>query len=273
MRRVALVVAAVLLAAGATPAQGSSQAASQAPVLGTLVLSGSGGQQLELEVSERTLDLELPLDSTPRMAGPDGTVGGVLLQRQPNMSLRGALLLTNVPGFTEAVGTDLIGQGIAHLPQGRYVVTLLGSGPQHLTFGVRGRQGRTTLSASGPGRSITRSSFGAAPAVDAFSEDFEIRAPVSILAMSIGSGGGAQQASSREWCISRAASRADVCTFSFHSTRSTSVGSVGGATWETYPLYGALRREPFVFSGRSLSAGGTTASHAVVVIDVPQPPQ
>lgn len=266
MRLTPLLAAAALLLV--TSGAHAADAGGRGDGPGTVVVTGAGGQAAVLEVTEPRLTLDYRLDG-PRLPGPDGTVGGVLVQRLPDRALHGVVLLTNVPGFSGTAGLGLVGGTHTQLPRGRYALTLLGDGPQRVVFDTAGRDGTTTLTATGPARSITRTAFGSSAVVHDFSQEFLITSGSTLLAMSMGSAGALQQASTQMWCLTRAERRQDVCLQPRESRRSTSVASTDGAVWEAVSLEGPLRRGAYVFAGRATSVGAGTASHSVVVVDLP----
>lgn len=244
----------------------AATAASAQDGSGSLTVTGRGGQSVVLDVPPAGLRLDHPGATTPRLPGPDGTVGGLLVQRASDSSLFAGLLLMNTPGRQHLTAVDLIGQGSSRLPRGRYVVTLIGSGSQTITFPSAGPGPDRTVRATGPARPLTRSVYGAGAPLSSWSDEIAVKAPLSVLSFSVGGGGDAQQGSSTLWCLGRAEDPDDGCTFPSAATTDRSPG--GGGTWTTAHFVGSVPPGALRFAGRGVSAGGA-AAHLGVIVDVP----
>src|SRR4051812_5003315 len=85
-------VAALVVALLVAPA---AQAAP--PRSAPLVIVGSGGQTAVLTVPAGGMDVAYPFFSEPRLAGPDGTIHGVVIQRRSDGRLVAGMLLLNAP--------------------------------------------------------------------------------------------------------------------------------------------------------------------------------
>jgi hypothetical protein len=243
-------------------------AAHAAPRSARLVVSGQGGQTLTLSVPTAGLDISYPLFVQSRLAGPDGTVGGVAIQRVSDGRLVGGLLLINAPGFNRALGIQLVDVDRTHLARGRYRLTLLGRGRQQVELVQRGTDRSRRLTARGDARPITRTVAGTAGPVDSWSVALGRTGGGDYVLIGAGSGGDWQQAEDASMCLRATSAVAAAPCVSGDGGGFISPGPGGSAAWSMmlYPP-GALERSAYTFSGRVVGIGpSSTTGHAAVVI-------
>jgi hypothetical protein len=265
MRRVLALAAALVVAL-------STAAVSETPPPRTqLRITGVGGQQAVLTVPEGGMRIDFPFFSTPRLPGPDGAVGGVLIQQLPSRTLVGGLLLQNVPGFDGALELGLVGFDGVQLPRGRYALTLLGTGPQSVALDLR-QQASRTLKARGPARPVTRTTFGASPALHTWSDPVRVPAGQALVVLGSGAGGDHQQASLDQSCFRRAADDDGRCLPPDGSGVVASPGAGAAASWGSqFFSTDPEQAGDHVFSGRIAAVGPqSTAAHSTVLISLPR---
>lgn len=265
MRRLAVLVSALVLLVGAGTATAGPRAAA-------LRISGIGGQSAVLTVPAGGMRVEYPFFSTPRLPGPDGALGGVLIQDLRTREALGGLLLQNVPGFPTALETGLLHFERVDLRPGRYLLTLLGTDRQTVTLPVRHRRGDVRLTAGGPARPITTSAFDADSTLHTWSEPVRLPAAESILILGSGAGGENQQAAHEQSCFRAADEDDGLCLPADSETTAVSPGAGAAAWWGSLMfLTDPGQAGEYVFSGRTLSLGTpSTAAHSGLVIRVPR---
>jgi hypothetical protein len=260
MRRGGLVLVVLAAVLSAPTARAASRSA-------PLVVAGLGGQSAVLTVPAGGAVVEYPFFVEPRLAGPDGTVGGVVIQRVRDGRLVGGTALLNVPGFDRALNVDLVDFERTKLPAGRYRLTLLGRGRQTVHLTVHGFVPARQLTAGGPAVPITRGTAGTSQTVDVWSEPLgQIRTGDFVLA-GAGSGGANQQADERSMCVQAGTTAADHPCVPGDAV-GLSPGSGGAAGWSGV-LYrpGVLKPGRYVFSGHAGAVGpSSTSGHVSVVI-------
>ncbi|TAL25344.1 MAG: hypothetical protein EPN99_01780 [Frankiales bacterium] len=266
MRRIAGLVTAFVLLVGA------GAATAEPPAPSTLRISGLGGQSAVLTVPAGGMRVEYPFFSTPRLPGPDGTVGGVLIQDLRTREALGGLLLQNVPGFSTALETGLLHFERVDLRPGRYVLTLLGTDRQTVTLPVRHKRGDLRLNARGPARPITTTAFDASSTLHTWSAPVQLPAAESILVLGSGAGGDNQQISYEQSCFRAAAEDDGRCLPADSDSTFVSPGAGAAASWSSFMfLTDAGQAGDYVYSGRAVSLGtSSTAAHSSLVIRIPR---
>ena len=256
----ALTVAAVLAV---------SPVALAAPRSPALVVSGSGGQTAVLTVPRGGLDVLYPVFTEPRVPGPDGTVGGVVIQRVGDGRLVGGLLLQNAPGFERAMPIPLVDFDHTVLPAGRYRLTLLGSGRQTVHLPVRRTTKVRHLLARGTGRPITRVLTSTSAIASRWSDAIGRITARDYVVIGAGSAGEFQQASENHLCL-QPQEATGPCLVSGGFTVTPGDGAAG--TWAGYLFRaGSLAPGAYVFSGDAVGVGPeSTTAHAGVVISLPR---
>jgi hypothetical protein len=265
MRRLGVLAVAVLVLLGAGAATAAPPATSQ------LRVSGVGGQSAVLTVPAGGLRIDYPFFSTPRLAGPDGSIGGVLIQDLRTRAVVGGLLLQNVPGFSVALELGLVGFDGVRLRPGRYAFTLLGSERQTVTLPVRRDGPDVVLDARGSARPITSTAYAASPAAHLWSDPISIGTARSIVVLGRGSGGELQQASAEQACF-RPAAEDELCLQPDMSSTFVAPGAGSSASWATMMLdMGSEQAGDYHHSGRIASVGpANAAAHSSVIISVPR---
>lgn len=244
-------------------------AAQAAPPSAPLVVSGAGGQTVALTVPPGGIDVGYPFFTEPRLPGPDGTAGGVAIQRASDGRLVGGVLLLNAPGFEEAVSVQLVDFEHTKLGPGRYRLTLLGTGHQEVHLTLRGTSRARHLVGRGAARPITRVVAGTSGPVDTWSAGLGRTGGGDYVLIGAGSGGNAQQAEDAAMCL-QASADADAPCLDGDSGSFVSPGLGSAAAWSMmlYPP-GALERSTYTYSGRVIGLGPTsTTGHAAVVISL-----
>jgi hypothetical protein len=257
MRRGALAFVVAVLMSAAIPAHAQDNQR-------LVTFRGNGGQTAIWNAASAST-IAFPVFDHPRLAGPDGTVGGVLFQQGPDV-VGGAVLL-NAPGFDYAVVLPLGGgpEGI-RLPPGRYRVTLLGNTRQDLTAIARTGPARH-VSFSGPARPITRAFSSTGAPLDTWSERLGALKPNDRLILGHGAGG-VLEAHAAQTCLQRG----DVAPSGpcLDATDETFNGP-DSASWSASEQTVGADAGPFVYSGQIEAAGvGVTAGHVAVVVS-PRP--
>lgn len=262
-RGAALAALLAVLAASAPAVAASGQA--------RLVVSGTGGQQVVLTVPSGGLRLDYPFGASPRLTGPDGTVGGLLIQRLPQRTLSGGLLLMNAPGFDQAVEIGLVGDQNLRLPPGEYALTLLGSQRQVVSLPLPQSRKDVRLATSGPIRRTIVATFGSGAAVHAWDETVAVPTTRNVVVVGNGSGGVFQQASAGASCFAPAAAAIDACVPPDEISVVPSPGADAAANWgASIYLPGSLNAASYRYSGRAAAVGAGTAAHSVAVISLPR---
>jgi hypothetical protein len=232
----------------------------------TLVVSGRGGQSVVLSVGAGGLTLGYPFLTESRLPGPDGTIGGLVIQRLHDQRLLGGVLLQNAPGFDSALDLPLVGFDKTRLAPGRYRVTLLGTGRSSVHLDVLAGRAPKRLTAAGPARPITRTASGSGSPIDTWSERLGRLTASDYLVVGAGSGGAAQQGDDAALCVQPTAAAAGTpCIggdgFGFSP-------GAGSASWSD-SLYapGDLKPDSYTFTGHAAGAGPSSVSgHEAVVI-------
>ena len=251
-------VAAVVLSLLAVAAPGA-HAAPQ----GRLHLAGTGGQTAVLDVGRGGLVVDYPFWMESRLAGPDGAVGGVVIQDKATRKLVGGVLLENAPGFEEALGIPLVDFQGTKLPAGHYELTLLGTGRQEVTLPLRGRSDTIELAGKGRPRPSTRTVAADALAVDRWADDIGKVKAHDYLVAGAGGGGTLQQGGYSDFCVRRAQ---DPCESGGWMFVSPGPGSSSGWSAQLYPP-GHLPAGSYSFEGTTIGAGpASTVGHTAVVI-------
>ena len=255
---VAVALAAVLVAVAAP-------AAAAAPAV-PIVVSGLGGQSTQLVAPRGGLVIEYPLFREPRLPGPDGAVGGVVIRRASDGRLVGGEVLQNAPGFNRALTITLVGTDRTVLAAGRYAVTLLGAGRQAVHLTLRGHAHGGRLLARGPARPITRVIAATAPVASAWSDALGTLSSQDYLVTGAGSGGDNQQASEQDLCLQQQGAVAAPCLIGGGMTFTPGPGGAGSWSGDLYPP-GTLRTGSYLFTGNAVGAGpmSVTGRAAVVI--------
>ena len=264
MRRLGVVVAVLAVLVGATTA-------SAAPGGARLQVSGAGGQSAVLTVPAGGMRVEYPFFENAQLAGPDGTIGGVLIQEMRTRKPVGGVLLQNVPGFDGmTLAHGLLGYEGVRLAPGRYLLTMLGSSRHTVSLPVRAGRG-STLTARGAARPITRSVFADDASLHTWSDAVAISGR-SIVVLGAGSGGDLQQAGTGDSCFRPAADDDGMCLHPDVSSTFVAPGAGASASWSTLLFeMGAERAGAYRHSGRVAGIGpSSTAAHSGVVITVPR---
>lgn len=266
MRRTGVLAVALLVLLGAGAATAAPPATSQ------LRVSGAGGQSAVLTVPAGGLRVDYPFFSTPRLPGPDGSIGGVLIQDLRTRAVVGGLLLQNVPGFSVALELGIVGFDGVSLRPGRYALTLLGTDRQTVTLPVRRGGSDLVLAARGPARPITSSAYADSAAVHSWSDPLSLPAARSLVVLGSGAGGDLQQASVEQSCFRPVAEDDGLCLQPDMSSSFVSPGAGASASWSTMQFEtGAAQTGDYRHSGRVASVGaGSTAAHSSVLIAMPQ---
>ncbi|MDT7573264.1 MAG: hypothetical protein QOE05_3438 [Actinomycetota bacterium] len=262
MRRRGAIAAVLLAALAAAPV------AVAAPRTGSLVVSGNGGQSAVLTVPRGGFDVEYPLFTEQRLPGPDGAVGGVVIQRARDGRLVGGVVLQNAPGFDHAIPVPLADVEHTALRPGRYRFTLLGTGPQTVHLAMRRTTKARHVVAGGSGKPITRVVAGSAPIGSAWSDQLGRITSRDYVLVSAGSAGDLQQASEEDMCLQATGSQSP-CLGASGFTVTPGEGRSGSWSAALYSP-GDLRSGDYVFSGNAVAVGpGSTSAHAAVVIALP----
>jgi hypothetical protein len=247
----------------------AAQAAPPRPTA-PLVVTGLGGQTAVLTVPRGGLDVGYPFFSEPRLPGPDGTVGGVVIQRPSDGRLVGGTLLLNAPGFDRALGLDLVDYGHTQLPAGRYRLTLLGSGRQEVHLAVRGATTSRRLVARGGATPITRTSAGTARTLDTWTADLGRTGGSDYVLIGAGSGGDQQQAENATMCLQATSAASGAPCLTGDGGGWITPGAGGAAGWSSmlFPP-DSLPRASYTFSGNAVGVGpSSTTGHAGIVISL-----
>ena len=263
MRRVGILIAAVVvLLAGPVAAEMPEPA-------GELRLSGAGGQRAVLDVGRDGMRIDYPFFRTPRVPGPDGAVGGVLIQRLSTGKVAGGLLLQNAPGFDGAIEMGLVGFDGVTLPKGRYALTLLGEGRQQVSLPLPSGR-RMALKAAGPARPISKTAFADGSALHTWSDDMQLSKRPSIVVLGSGGGGERQQAAETHTCFRPAADDDGLCLPPDSSGTMLAPGAGSSASWSNLTFFSeAGMAGDYVYSGRVVAAGLSETGHGSVVITLP----
>jgi hypothetical protein len=229
-----------------------------------VTFSGIGGQTASINVGETATDIVFPWFGHPRLAGPDGTVSGVLIQRGPDV-VGGAVLL-NAPGFDDAIMLPLGPSDGIHLQPGRYRVTMLGWTRQKLMAVTRSGAART-ISMTGPARPITRSFSSSGAPLDMWSHRLGRIKAGNTLVLGLGAGG-TLDAHAAQSCLQRGdVAPSGPCV----QGASKWLGGPDGASWGGSVQTVTSDEGPFVYSGQIETGGvNVTAGHVAVVIS-PRP--
>lgn len=255
------------LAAAAALLVGAAGGTAVAAPPPTLLVTGQGGQSAVLTLGSGGVTLGYPFFQEPRVPGPVGAVGGVVIQRVGDPRLVGGTVLQNSPGFDRAIDIPLIDFEKTRLRPGRYRFTLLGSGPRSVHLEVRAGSAPRKLTTRGPAVPITRSVGGTGSPMDSWSEDLGRIQPGDYLLVGAGSGGDGQQGDESDQCVQSQASPAgDPCVGG--QGIGLSPGAGGSASWSgsLYPP-GDLEPGGYTYTGHVIGLGpGSVAGHGAVVI-------
>lgn len=235
-----------------------------------LTVTGLGGQTALLTVPAGGMDLHYPMFLEQRLPGPDGAVGGVVLQRARDGALVGGVLLQNVPGFDRALDVPLLDVEHTALKAGTYRLTLLGAGRQAVHLTVRGSSRARHLVAHGRAAPITRVVAATSAGLHTWSDALAIKGGDYVV-LGAGSGGDLQQADEAQMCLQSQSDPSGGACLPGGGV-GTSVGAAGAASWSG-ELYAPGDLEPggYLFGGQAVGVGPRSAAgHASVVISVPR---
>ena len=247
---------AVIAALSTAPAQAAEQGE------GLLAFSGVGGQALTLTVSGRPLKLAVPF-AHPRLAGQDGTVGGLLIQTGPEVVAR--LVLVNAPGFSRALSLGTGGFDLVLTP-GRYRVTLLGTTRQTVEMPILSGQRSRTLVATGPARPVTRTFAGSTDRIQQWSHRLgTVRAGDTLI---VGTGGsGALGAHASQTCLrDRPPAIGEPCL----ELDDADVHVLGGASFTSSTISMQGADKAFFYTGQIQAVGAATTAGYVAIVVAPR---
>jgi hypothetical protein len=259
-RRAALVLA-IAAVLGAAPAALATPSAS-------IMVSGRAGESAVLTVPAGGLVVTYPPFAEPRVAGPDGAVSGVVIQRMHDPRPVGGVILQNAPGFDRAMTIPLVDFDRTVLAPGRYRVTLLGTGRQTVHLAIRRTTKSRHLVARGTGGAVTRVLASTSPIAATWADGLGRITASDYVVIGAGSAGELQQASEDNVCLRSEATSVEPCVVGGGMTLTPGDGAAG--TWSEY-LYrpGSLQPGSYVFTGNAIGVGpSSTTGHSAVVISL-----
>lgn len=250
---------------------GTSAASPDSP--SSFQIRGEGGRSTALLVGEQGMRLSFP-PTFPRLPGPDGAVGGVVVHRMNDSALLGGVLLQNIAGFPSAIDTPIAApDGEIALPRGRYRLTLIGRGAQSIQLQTRGERGPILLRAGGPPRAVTTSELGSSAALHRWSTDVGAEPARSVLVLGAGTAGQGERGGLFVACVAPGGEASDedlrlagFCAapdrFGYHLAPGG-----GGGQWSADTYVDGLATGSYTFSGWAAGMGAPAqASHSVVEI-------